>query len=72
MTADGRRTAEDGGLTTDDSFKDLRVYQEACALDLEIFLLSKSFPKEEQYSLTDQIRRSSRSIGANLSEAWEP
>jgi four helix bundle protein len=52
------------------SFRDLRVYQEACDLDLAVFLLSKSFPKEELYSLTDQVRRSSRSIGANISEAW--
>ncbi len=37
---------------------------------MEIFLLTKSFPKEEKYSLVDQIRRSSRSICANLSEAW--
>ena len=52
------------------SFKDLRVYQEACDLDYEIFAESRSFPKEEMYSLTDQVRRSSRSIGANISEAW--
>jgi four helix bundle protein len=37
----------------------------------KIFELSKSFPKEEQFSLTDQIRRSSRSVGANISEAWQ-
>jgi four helix bundle protein len=52
------------------SFEDLRVYQEACALDYEIFIESKCFPKEEMYSLTDQIRRSSRSIGGNIAEAW--
>ncbi len=37
---------------------------------MKIFQLSKSFPKEEKYALTDQIRRSSRSVGANLAEAW--
>ncbi|AOS45881.1 hypothetical protein Verru16b_02972 [Lacunisphaera limnophila] len=52
------------------SFRDLKVYAEACCLDLEVFRLSKAFPKEELYSLTDQVRRSSRSIGANLAEAW--
>ena len=53
-----------------ESFRDLEIYQEVCALDLEIFQLTKSWPKEEMYALTDQVRRSSRSIGANISEAW--
>jgi len=52
------------------SFRDLRVYQETCSLDLDVFVLTKKFPKEETYSLTDQLRRSSRSIGANIAEAW--
>ena len=52
------------------SFRDLRVYQEAFRLQQEVFEVSKGFPKEELYSLTDQIRRSSRSVGANLAEAW--
>ncbi len=52
------------------SFKELDVYQLAFDLQQEIFLLSKGFPKEETYSLTDQIRRSSRSVGANIAEAW--
>lgn len=51
-------------------FEDLRVYQEACALDYAIFLETRHFPKEEMYSLTDQVRRSSRSIGANIAESW--
>ena len=51
-------------------FKDLEVYQLARKLAKEIFELSKSFPKEETYSLTDQIRRSSRSIGGQIAEAW--
>lgn len=53
-----------------ESFHELDVYQEACALDLAVFQLTKAWPKEEMYSLTDQIRRSSRSVGANLAEAW--
>ena len=52
------------------SFRDLKVYAEACALDLAVFKRTQTFPKEELYSLTDQMRRSSRSIGANLAEAW--
>jgi four helix bundle protein len=50
--------------------RDLEVYQKAFAGSMEIFELSKVFPKEETYSLTDQIRRSSRSVCANLAEAW--
>lgn len=53
------------------SFRDLDVYQTARQLQQDLFELSKSFPKEERYSLTDQIRRSSRSIGANIAEAWQ-
>jgi four helix bundle protein len=52
------------------SHRDLQVYRKAFAAAMELFDLSKSFPKEETYSLTDQIRRSSRSVCANLSEAW--
>jgi four helix bundle protein len=47
------------------SFRDLHVYQAAFALQQKIFELTKRFPKEERYSLTDQFRRASRSIGAN-------
>jgi four helix bundle protein len=50
--------------------KDLEIYKVAFDTAMEIFELSKKFPKEEAYSLTDQIRRSSRSVCANLSEAW--
>jgi len=49
---------------------DLEVYQAAFELAMKIFQKSKSFPKEERYSLTDQLRRSSRSVCANLAEAW--
>ena len=52
------------------SFRDLIVYQKAYKLAMEIFELTKTFPKEEKYSLTDQIRRSSRSVTSNLAEAW--
>ena len=52
------------------SAKDLTVYQKAYALAMEIFAVSKGFPAEERYSLTNQIRRSSRSICLNLREAW--
>ncbi len=51
-------------------FKDLLAYKKAFDLAMEIFHVSKSFPKEETYSLTDQIRRSSRSVCANISEAY--
>jgi four helix bundle protein len=50
--------------------RDLDVYKKAFDTAIEIFELSKKFPKEEIYSLTDQIRRSSRSVCANLAEAW--
>jgi len=52
------------------SHKDLEVYRTAFDTAMEIFELSKKFPQEERYSLTDQIRRSSRSVCANLAEAW--
>ena len=50
--------------------KDLKVFQLSFEAGLEIFELTKKFPKEERYSLTDQIRRSSRSVSANIAEAW--
>ena len=49
---------------------DLEVYQRAFDAAMQIFKMTQSFPKEETYSLTDQIRRSSRSVCANISEAW--
>jgi four helix bundle protein len=52
------------------SFRDLEVYKLSRQLSREIFDLSKKFPKEEMYSLTDQVRRSSRSVGAQIAEAW--
>ncbi len=52
------------------SHRELEVYQMAFEAAMRIFEVSKSFPAEERYSLTDQIRRSSRSVCANLTEAW--
>lgn len=52
------------------NFKETAVYKKAFALTMEIFEVSKSFLKEEKYSLTDQVRRSSRSVNANLAEAY--
>lgn len=52
------------------SHKELMVWQTAMSLAMEVFEMSKRFPAEERYSHTDQIRRSSRSVAANISEAW--
>jgi four helix bundle protein len=52
------------------SFEELEVYQISFDLQPLIFGLSRKFPKEETFSLTDQVRRSSRSVGGNIAEAW--
>ena len=52
------------------NFRELEVYQLCRQLSKEIFEISKSFPREETYSLTDQMRRSSRSAGGQIAEAW--
>lgn len=52
------------------TFRELDVYQLALLEAKEIFLLTRRFPGEERYSLTDQIRRSSRAVGAMIAEAW--
>lgn len=52
------------------NFKDLIAYQKGFKLAMEVFELSKNFPKEEKYALTNQIRRSSRSVCANIAEAY--
>lgn len=52
------------------TFRDLQVYQLGFELQQEIFRISKHVPADERYSLVDQIRRSSRSVGANIAEAW--
>lgn len=60
--------AAKGGLIR--SHTDLDAYQRAFKAAMQVFAGSKRFPKEERYSLTDQVRRSSRSVCANLAEAW--
>lgn len=52
------------------NFKETTLYKKAFLVAMEIFNVSKNFPKEEKYSLTDQVRRSSRSVCANLAEAY--
>jgi four helix bundle protein len=52
------------------SFRDLETYKKARKATREVFELSKSFPREEKFSLTDQVRRSSRAVGAMVAEAW--
>jgi four helix bundle protein len=52
------------------SYKDLDVYKRSFKLAMDIFWMTRNFPKEEIYSLTSQITRSSRSISANISEGW--
>jgi four helix bundle protein len=49
---------------------ELEVYKKAFAASMRVFELSKSFPREERYSMTDQMRRSARSVFANIAEAW--
>ena len=57
-------------MPTSPGFRGLRVYQLAFRLAMEIFHESKKFPAEEKYSLTDQIRRASRSVASNIGEAY--
>jgi four helix bundle protein len=52
------------------TFRDLEVYELSFELAMQIYEISKKFPTEEKYSLTDQIRRSSRSVCANIAEGW--
>lgn len=60
----------DSALGFAKAFWELRVYQKARALQGQVFKASKGFPSEERHSLTDQVRRASRSIGAQIAEAW--
>lgn len=53
-----------------ESYRDLRVYQAAIKSTMRIFEMTKDFPSEEKYSMTDQMRRSSRSVCSNIGEAW--
>jgi four helix bundle protein len=52
-------------------YRDIKAYQLSYKLALELHVITKSFPQEEKYSLVDQIRRSSRSVPANVAEAWK-
>ncbi len=52
-------------------YRDLKVYKLSYQLALEVYKITKTFPQEEKYALVDQIRRSSRSVPANLAEAWK-
>ena len=70
MEAQMAVTKEKVGSKRIDSAKELKVYQKAYALAMEIFAVSKGWPQEEKYSLIDQIRRSSRAVCSNMREAW--
>ncbi len=52
------------------TYRELRVYQNAFELAMEIFEITKTYPSEEKYSMVDQMRRSSRSVCANIAESW--
>jgi|SRR5690606_25221440 len=52
------------------SHKDLRVYQRSFDLGMRVFEITKRFPNDEKYSLSDQVRRSARSVSGNIAEAW--
>jgi four helix bundle protein len=67
---DEERTKDKNKTSKIRSVRDLKVYRKSFDLAMEIFELTKKFPKEETYSLTDQIRRASRSVCSNLSEGW--
>lgn len=53
-----------------EDYKELDVFENSMSLTMDIFMLTKAFPPEEKYSLVDQMRRSSRSVCANIAEAW--
>ena len=57
-------------MANQNGYKDLIVYKKAFQLAMDIFMITKLFPADEKYSLTDQIRRSSRSVGAQIAEGW--
>lgn len=57
-------------MTHASSFNELKTYKLSRDISLKIFNISRSFPNEEKYALTDQIRRSSRSVGAQIAECW--
>lgn len=63
-------TGRQGEISKILKHQDLTVYRKAFEASMPIFDVTKTFPKEETYSLTDQVRRSSRSVSANVAEAW--
>jgi four helix bundle protein len=67
--ADSNRT-NGGSLGFATSFGELEVYKQSFALQQDLYKASRSWPREETWALIDQIRRSSRSVGANIAEAW--
>lgn len=70
MNASETKTLETGRLNYALSFKELMVYKKSRLLAREVFNVTKKFPREEAFSLTDQWRRAARSIGAQIAEAW--
>ena len=70
MTANATEKPKPGGLPFARGFWELVAYQRARTLQRRVFELSKKFPREEMFSLTDQVRRAARSIGAQIAEAW--
>lgn len=70
MTANWQLATENWQLKKMGGFKELKAYEKGFELAMVCFEISKDFPKEERYALTDQIRRSARSICANIAEAY--
>lgn len=70
MNETGKRRNGETARKAIQHFRDLNVYQNAVATGLRVYELTKTFPNEESYALTDQARRSSRSVCANIAEAW--
>src|SRR5881275_466452 len=70
MNLDDKKKCGESGKKPIRHFRDLDVYQNGLHTGLRVFELSKQFPNDERFALTDQIRRSSRSVCANIAEAW--
>jgi len=70
MSYDNKKSKDGVGNPFARGFRELLVYQRQRELARRVFVASKQFPKEETFSLTDQIRRSSRAVGAAIAEAW--
>lgn len=70
MTSETVISEQEDALRYAKRFQDLLVYRKARALSRDVFTASTAFPREENYALTDQVRRASRSVGAQIAEAW--